>query len=99
MADKRLDIHPAALEELKRAVSWYVERTERAAIKFVAEIDKAVKLIAESPSRWPTGEHATRKFVLRRFPFAVIYREKQSVIEVLAIAHGHRRPSYWKDRV
>jgi len=55
MADKRLDIHPAALEELKRAVSWYVERTETAAIKFVAEIDKAVKLIAESPSRWPWG--------------------------------------------
>jgi hypothetical protein len=36
---------------------------------------------------------------LRRFPFAIVYREKQDAIQILAIAHGHRRPKYWKRRL
>jgi hypothetical protein len=31
--------------------------------------------------------------------FAIFYREKQAVVQVLAIAHGHRRPGHWKDRL
>ena len=99
MAAKPLEIHPSALAELKSALSWYLERNETAADKFVAELDRAIELLVATPRRWPAGDHGTRKFVLRRFPFATFYREKQSVVQVLAIAHGHRRPGYWKDRL
>ena len=91
MPAKPLEIHPAALAELKSAVAWYVDRSEPAALRFTAEVDRAVNLIAKSPQMWPAGKHQTRKFVLRRFPFAVVYRETESVIQILAIAHGHRR--------
>jgi len=96
---KRLDIHPAALEELKSALVWYLERSEAAANNFAGELDAAIDLVVNSPRRWPGGEHGTRKFVLQRFPFAVIYRETEASIQVLAIAHGHRRPGYWKKRI
>lgn len=99
MAVKPLDIHPAALAELKSAVAWYQERNQTAALNFVAELDRVVALVTASPGRWPRGEHGTRKFVLQRFPFAVIYRERESDVQVLAIAHGHRRPGYWKKRL
>jgi len=99
MAVKPLEIHPSALEELKCAISWYLERNKTAAIKLAGELDRAIALVIEKPGRWPAGEHGSRKFVLRRFPFAVVYREKQATIQVLAIAHGHRRPGYWKDRL
>jgi plasmid stabilization system protein ParE len=99
MAGKRLDIHPAGLAELKSAVGWYMERSEPAAKEFVAEVDRAVDLVMKSPRRWPAGEHATRKFILQRFPFAVTYREKESSIQVLAFAHGHRQPGYWKEQL
>lgn len=69
MAGKRLEIHPAALAELKSAVEWYLERSEPAAADFVAAVDRAIELVIESPKRWPEGEHATRRFVLRRFAF------------------------------
>ena len=52
-------------------------------------MDRAMDLVIEFPERWPVGEYGTRKFVLRRFPFAVVYREKPAVIQVLADAHGH----------
>lgn len=98
MAGKPVKIHPAALAELKSALTWYSEKSSATASKFAAELDRAVQLVSGAPKTWPTGEHGTRKFVLQHFPFAIIYREKGSAVEILAVAHGHRRPSYWKNR-
>jgi len=53
MVGKRIEIHPAALAELKSAVEWYLERSEPAAREFVAEVDRAIALVIESPRRWP----------------------------------------------
>jgi plasmid stabilization system protein ParE len=79
MARKRIEIHPAALEELKSTVEWYLQRSQPAAEQFVAEVDRAIALVVESPRRWLVGEHNTRRFVLQRFPFAITYRERDSV--------------------
>ena len=94
MAAKSLDIHPSALAELK-----YLEQNQATAGKFVEEIDRAMDLVLASPRLWPASDLDTRKFVLRRFPYAVIYHERKSVVRILAIAHGHRQPGYWKNRV
>ena len=99
MAAKQPEIHPSALEELKSAINWYLEQNETAALKFAAELNRAMDLVVAAPQRWPAGELGSRKFVLRRFPFAIVYWEKHDVVQVLAIAHGHRRPGYWKDRL
>jgi toxin ParE1/3/4 len=99
MAAKSLQIHPAALAELKSAVAWYEGRSHTAALNFVAELDRGMDSVIASPDRWPSGELGTRKFVLQRYPFAIIYREKETVIQVLAIAHGRRRPGYWNERL
>lgn len=99
MGDKPLDLHPSALAGLKSALDWYLQRNRTAAEKFVAEFDRAMELVVDSPRRWPTSEHGSRKLTLRRFPFAIFYRETQTSVQVLAVAHGHRRPGYWKDRV
>lgn len=77
MAAKPVEIHPAALAELKSTLTWYLERSKTAALRFAAELDRAIDLVIESPGRWPSGEHSTRKFVLQRFPFAIIYRENR----------------------
>ena len=98
MAVKKLEIHPSALSEMKAALDWYLERSDQAAVNFAAELDRAVDLIIRSPGRRPIGEYHTRKFVLTRFPFAIVYREKQTAIHIIAVAHGHRNPEYWKDR-
>jgi plasmid stabilization system protein ParE len=99
MAAKPLEIHPAALAELKSALTWYLERSSTAAANFADELDRVINLTVKFPQRWPKADHGTRKFVLRRFPFAVVYREKQTAVQVLAVAHGHRQPGYWKNRL
>jgi toxin ParE1/3/4 len=98
MANKEVEFHEAAGEEFEAAFDWYLKRSASAAARFTSELGRAITSIAEAPQRWPAGIHGTRKFLLRRFPFAVVYRELPSIIQVLAIAHGHRRPGYWKQR-
>jgi hypothetical protein len=91
-------IHPAAVEEAEQAVRWYRERSIRASQDFREEIDRAIVTILEAPHRWPAGPHGTRRFLLNRFPFALVYRSLPSVLQVVAVAHTHRRPGYWKAR-
>ena len=92
-------IHPAAVEEAEEATRWYRQRSAQAADDFVREVNRAIEKIQAAQQRWPAGPYGTRKFLFHRFPFAVVYRELPSTIQVLAVAHGRRRPGYWKNRL
>jgi plasmid stabilization system protein ParE len=98
MAPKNVEFHEEAAREFLAAVDWYLSRNEAVASRFALQVTRAVRLIVEAPQRWPSNSRDTRKFVLRRFPFLVVYRELTDVIQVLAVAHAHRRPGYWKNR-
>ena len=92
-------LHDDASKEYDAAFDWYLERSDDAALGFDAEVNRAIGLIVESPQRWPIGPHGTRRFLLRRFPFFLIYRERTPVeIQIVAVAHTSRKPGYWKHR-
>jgi toxin ParE1/3/4 len=93
-----LDFHPQAAEELEAAFDWYAERSRAAAVAFVDEVDDALQKIAAEPDRWPQHTHGTRRYLLRRFPFLVIYRVVDKRVQIIAIAHARRRPGYWRSR-
>jgi toxin ParE1/3/4 len=99
MSGKSVEYHQGATADVKSAVAWYRERSPKAALDFIDELDRAVHTICESPERWPTGKNNTRRFLLWRFPFAVIYSEQESVVTIWAVAHGSRRPEYWARRL
>jgi plasmid stabilization system protein ParE len=98
MTARRIFVHPAALEEAEAAARWYRDRSPRAAARFVEEINQVIDRILAAPQRWPRGPRGSRKVKLPCFPFLVIYRESNSAIQILAVAHGRRRPGYWKAR-
>ena len=99
MINKKIEFHEAAALEYEAAFEWYFERSEEAAKRFAAEVEIAVAMISKAPQRWPQSVQGARRVLLRRFPFAVIYRDQPAVIQVLAVAHAHRRPGYWKVRL
>jgi len=94
-----LAFHPAAAEELLEAEEWYAERSLTAANTFAREAATGIERIREAPERWPAYIHGTRRIVLRRFPFTIIYRVGGEQIQILAVAHQKRRPGYWRDRL
>jgi toxin ParE1/3/4 len=93
-----VELHPAALQDIQEVREWYASRSEMAAAGFFAEVEKALQGIGERPEAWPRFVHGTRRFLLRRYPFSVVYRLKASAIQVVAVAHSKRRPGFWRDR-
>lgn len=99
MTASSFSFHPAAIEEGILAARWYRDRSPLAAKRFVAELNQVIDSIFEAPHRWPRSARGTRKLKLPCFPFLVIYREADGAVLILAVAHGSRRPGYWKSRL
>ncbi|HMB83483.1 MAG TPA: type II toxin-antitoxin system RelE/ParE family toxin [Terriglobales bacterium] len=100
MPTDSVEFHEEAAAEYDAAFDWYLEQSPDAALKFDAEVDRALAHIIQAPQRWTAGPYSTRRFLLRQFPFTVTYRQLTSAhIQILAIAHTSRRPGYWKGRV
>ena len=95
---RRLEFHPAAEAEVLEAEAWYADRSAVVARAFVQEVNLVVERVMEAPERWPLFEQDTRRIVFPRFPFGLIYRIRPELVEVVAVAHQSRRPSYWKSR-
>ena len=43
-----------------------------------------------TPNTWPAFDHGTRRFLLRRFPFSLLYRVELTRLVIVAVAHAHR---------
>ena len=99
MAIPGLDLHPEAGEEAVAAVAWYAERNPNAAADLFAEIERAFERILETPLAFPSHRRDTRRYVMRRFPYAIVYRITAAGLQVIAVAHAKRRPGYWRERL
>ena len=77
MASKRVvGLHEAALEEARAAYDWYATRNPAAAEAFIDELDHAMKQIGMFTEAGSSHISGTRRFVMRHFPFTVIYRDR-----------------------
>lgn len=58
-----------------------------------------MRLVTTMPLAWPASAEGTRKCLLTRFPYLVIYAPLPGELLVLAVGHQHRRPEYWRERL
>lgn len=91
--------HPDAATEFEEAICWYAERSEQAAENFDQVVSQGLDEILQSPLRCPTIDGRHRIFILpKRFPYHILYRVDADSVTVIAVAHHHRKPSYWHGR-
>lgn len=88
-----------AAKEARKAWLWYRTRSTRAGWRFQQALERAIAEIHAQPDRWPEYDQATQYAMLKRFPYVVIFRELDSEVQIVAVAHAHRRPGYWKRRL
>ena len=92
--------HPAAETEHLESVAFYESRQPGLGAVYLAEFESVMKRVCEGPDRYPIEmEPDIRRIRMNRLPFTVLYREKDSVVQVLAVAHQRRRPQYWLGRL
>lgn len=94
-----IDVHPEAKAEIVGSIAYYENKDPILAEDLDARLDVAVQMIAVKPDTWPTYLHGTRRYLLDRFPFSLIYREKDGMIQLIAMAHHRRKPGYWSKRI
>jgi plasmid stabilization system protein ParE len=93
-----IEFHPAALSELIDSAGYYDSKLPGLGADFLNELHGLLTLLSGNPAMGAVVEAPFRQVVLGRFPFSVIYRPKGSMLRIVAVAHQHRRPGYWRGR-
>ena len=76
----------------------YEDQARGLGAEFLDELERAVRLAVEHPDAGSPLGGAIRRWLVRRFPYAVVYRADVRPVRVLAVAHTRRRPRYWLGR-
>jgi plasmid stabilization system protein ParE len=94
----KYEFHPEAEQELTEAALHYEAEVPELGHRFSDEVERVVHLLLEHPELGANVDANLRHFVLRTFPFSVVYAVTTKVIYIVAIAHGSREPEYWRLR-
>jgi len=94
-----VEFHPEAETELFEVARYYEEQAPGLGEEFLAEIERVFTVLKAHPEIGTPAESGTRRAFTRRFPYAVVYLPESSRIVVVAVAHFHRRPDYWRRRL
>ena len=95
----KIDFLDLARQELDDAFDWYEAQAPGLGYDFLSEIDRAVRRILVYPQSAAIIETGLRRVLINRFPYGIIYGLDEDRVVVVAVAHLHREPCYWIDRI
>lgn len=95
---REISVHPEAEEEIKVAAIYYDSLQPGLGAVFLQELAAGFAQVQEHPHAWGLLADGIRRYLLRRFPYGIVYRVTTDQIFVLAVMHLHRRPRYWQER-
>lgn len=95
----KLIIRPEAENDLKEAFSWYEDKRKGLGHDFLLQVEAGLRFIERNPEIPPMEYKGTRKHLIKRFPYKIIYLVEKERIIVLAVTHGKRSPKLIKKRV
>lgn len=79
----KLVIVPPALSELRDAAAFYADSAEvELGLAFVAEFEQAVNAVLANPNLGAVFRGNRRRYLLRRFPYGIIYQITSEEIRV-----------------
>ena len=94
----RIEFTEPATIELDDAIEYYELQLTGLGKKFFSDVIETLELISKFPQLFTQNSDNTRKAVLRKFPYNLIYSLLNNNIYIIAVAHQNRAPEYWIDR-
>lgn len=91
--------HPEAEAEFDISVKYYEQCQPRLGLEFAEEVYATIGRIIQYPAAWSALSKDSRRCLVNRFPYGVIYQIKSRILRIIAVAHLNRRPGYWKERL
>lgn len=92
--------HPSTEAEHFEDIAFFESRQPGLSAAYLAELEELMASVVHAPHRCRIERKPNiRRVFLKRFPFNVIFRDAEGVVQVLAVAHKRRRPDYWLGRI
>ena len=91
-------IRPAAAAEIDEAYLWYESQRTGLGEEFLAEVNRELERIGEMPELYAVLRRDTRRAMLSRFLYSLLYRLVGEEVIVVACFHGKRDPRRWHER-
>lgn len=88
-------LRPAALE-LIDAVEYYNDQLQGLGDQFFEEFETGIDLVRKFPKAWQLIGTNTRRFIMKRFPYMILFIYEKDSIIITAVAHQHRHPDSYK---
>lgn len=95
---KETIFHPEARAEMREAVEFYEARLNGLGLRFLSAVEQTTDRISAHPEAGTPLGSELRKWIVPGFPYNIIYRVWEDYTYLVAVAHQHRRPGYWRDR-
>jgi plasmid stabilization system protein ParE len=84
-----------AQDELDDTFHKYQFQQKDLGYSFLKEIKTTLQLIKHYPNIGSKSSAQTQKFVLKSFPYAILFQRVNDSILVLAIMSLHKKPIHW----
>ncbi|MBI1746874.1 MAG: type II toxin-antitoxin system RelE/ParE family toxin [Acidobacteria bacterium] len=88
-----------AEQEFAETVDYYNEQCPGLGYEFAAEVKNTLERIVSFPDAWPSFSGRTRRCMISRFPYGILYQVRQDLILVAAMMHLRRDPNSWQGRI
>ncbi|MBU1614144.1 type II toxin-antitoxin system RelE/ParE family toxin [bacterium] len=85
--------------ELDETVDYYNSESPGLGDEFLLEVLDTLKRIKQFPNAWHPFTKKARRCQTRRFPYGIVYQILETEILIVAVAHLHRKPDYWHNRI
>jgi len=95
---KEIIFIPEALDEARDAYTWYEENEAGLGEDFYRALSVAISYITRNPDAPRKVFRTYRRILLRRFPYAVFYRNDDMAIYIYSVFHCSQDPMKWKKR-
>jgi plasmid stabilization system protein ParE len=90
---------PEARHEVIESAQYYESRLPGLGLRFKNEIVRVCVRIVKDPLLWRERKGGYRRVNCPNFPYYVAYLIREETVVIVAVAHGHRLPEYWKARI
>jgi len=94
----KIEFLPEAKLEIDDAIAFYDLQVTGLGDIFKDIAKSTIKRISNFPTAWSEIEPNMRRCIMHKFPYSILYTIEKDFILIVAVAHHHRKPSYWSDR-
>ncbi len=81
-----------AEDDIAVAFEWYESKRVGLGVEFIRALDNTLVALLEFPESCPVVYRNTRRRLMGRFPFEVLYRVEDGLLVVAACIHAARDP-------